>query len=340
MKPRYPWPKHARSRHAKPGHARRLDVVLTIVAVLFLATLFILGGGPNAALRAYSAPDVVLDGQFDEWTDAPSWADSQNLPGANTMPGEPGYDPNDEPWDQKEIQYVEDIQTAMFIENSDGLWFKLDRWAKNGRGISQPVYYAVYFDMDADHPTPHQSIPGEEWYERFVNYGEDHDWVLYCAFDPEEDSSEMCHVYLVRADYVIPADPTTPPSTWPDDIEDHIAWEAYGAWGEPYDKKTKMGGLSVEFGIPAAEMLEHLGVAPGSPGGNYQFFFGATLNDPLNKGFYPQQDFCPDFYDISRFDIPTLGWAGSAILVLLGSLMAYGALRRKTSAAGAPKAEP
>ncbi len=298
----------------RPG---RFDAATTVLAVVFLATLFVLAGGRDAILHAYNAPPVVLDGIFDEWAGAPNWPDTQI---------------KDEPVDQKEIQFVEDVQLASFIENADGLWFKLDRWPKTG-GIAQPVYYSVFFDLDMDHPTPHVPVPGEEWYERFENYGESHDWILICAFDPVAVGEEMCHSYLVRADLMIPPDPHAPVSQWPAFTEADIVTIGRGAWGQPYVRPD--GGLSVEFGIPASFLSGVMGISPGQA---LQFFFGATLNNPMNHTFYPQQDFVPDDYDITREDIPTLGIAGTALLLLVAAGIAYGAVRkneaRSSSASG------
>lgn len=326
----------------KKKPAGRFDTVLSILAIVFLITLFLLAGGRNAVLQAYTAPMIRVDGYFDDWAGSPTWSDQQNLPGAN----QDDSDPDDEPSDQKEIQFVEDIRQVSCVENDDGLWFKIDRWEKNGGdgGTAREVFYSVYFDINNDHPTPHPDLR-DDWYERFYNYnsvdpetGKWIDWILYCAFYPEEPKDRTCHVYLVPSATVIP-DPNIPPSQWPKAVGP-VVWEMWGPGGELYNDKTGLGGLSVEFGLPADVMTRYMGITPGAPNQSFQFFFAATFKDPLNHGFYREQDFCPNDYDISRYDIPTLGPVGTAFFLVLIAAIAYASLRRGRPAPTGEAAKP
>lgn len=324
---------------------RAVDAALSIVTVGLLITLFFLAGGRNAVLQAWTTGPVTLDGEFSEWADAAYW-DDPKIHGRNYgVPDEAELAP-----DQKEIQFVEDIQRAWLIDNNDGFWFRLDRWwdKPNSPGIKQPVYYCVYFDLGMNHEHPHYVLPGEkDWYGRFRDFDDPDpvlpvtpgdaikDYILFCAFNPDPDRTKgevMARLYLAEAAPVIP-DPTAPANQGNTFPASALVWpgpatpvaEYIGDWGEPFDTTTKEGGLSVEYGLPSYVLTDIMGLQPGDA---FQIFFGATLNDPLNKGFYPQQDFAPNEYDIARYDVPALGVVGTALLFAMVAGIALSSLRR------------
>ncbi len=279
-----------------PRRLRRLRAILTLVTVPLLSAAVLLGGAP----KTLAAPrPIVLDGDFLDWDGRIQFPDTYR---------------KDEPEDQENINFKEDIRCVYYATNPGVPWlyFRVDRFAKGNdppdtrnSGVRQAVYYCVYFDMSNHHTDPQ---------DRFQGYKDTNDYVLYCAYKPQPDAGEPnTHVYLARANpgvftlsklsddpsSIIWGGPYRPPSR-----------ETEGNWGQPYVEDTGTGGLVVEFGVPFSAFGSDFGV--GQP---IQFFFAATLNDPLDNLYNPKQDFCPNTDGIAWQPIPTLGTIGTIVFL-------------------------
>ncbi len=270
--------------------SRRLATCLALAAALALGLII-----PTRA--SAGPPPIVLDGDFAEW---------------NGRIAIPDTSAREEPFDQKSVNFIEDIQWFYYGTNPGESWlfFRVGRYPKptggTRNGISQPVYYGIFIDFN----NTHRSTT-----DRFQGYQDPEDYVLYCAYTPDPGSGlPIAHVYLVPAPAVFQADELDPAA---------ILWEAQGPWGQPYDSATGTGGLIVEFGVPFEAFDPDF-----QPGQVIQFFLGATLNDPLNKIDYPQQDFCPNEGCIQDAPVPILGLLGTILLLGVGLAVAYLTMRR------------
>jgi len=267
-----------------------------LAAVPLLSAAILLAGAPRALA---APPPIILDGSFDDWVGRIQFADTYW---------------KDEPVDQQSINFKEDIQWAYYGTNAGEPWlyFKVDRFTKGndpptskGSGIWQPVYFSVFFDMSNHHTDPNN---------RFQGYQDTNDYILYCAYTPLPVAGEPnVHVYLARANpgvftlrklsdnpgSIVWGGPYLPPSPGTE-----------GDFGQPYNEADDTGGLVAEFGVPFSAFGSDFAV-----GQTIQFFFAATLNDPLNQLLYPQQDFCPDEGGIQDAPISTLGTVGTILLL-------------------------
>lgn len=262
---------------------------------------------PAGAPKVFAAPPpIVLDGDFSDWDGRVAIADT---------------DQKHEPKDQRKIKLEQDIQRVYFATNEGEPWlyFRVDRYPRPTRrtenGIGRPVYYGVFIDYNNNRNT---TDPTDRW----QGYQDPEDFVLYCAYTPDPAPGQpIARVYLVPAPAVFGADKVDPGA---------IIWQAQGDWGQPYDKRTGTGGLSVEFGVPFSAFEPAL-----SPGQPIKFFFGATLRNPLEKLDYRRQDFCPNGEGIDWAPVSTLGLVGTILLLGTGVTVAYLAFRRRLGA-GAP----
>ncbi|HCJ10862.1 MAG TPA: hypothetical protein DHW14_06840 [Clostridiales bacterium] len=300
------------------------DPALAVLAGIFLVLLFAAAGGRGAFIQAATALAVTLDGDFSEWVPDPDVC----LYVTDTSV-------KDEPEDQQAINFREDIHRFFYAQGTrmrgatevNWLFFKVDRYPKpsggSRDGIRQPIYYAVFIDYDNDHPAEHASPVDDPW-ARFINYDEPEDYVLYCTFNPVPDSGEpSVELYLVPGDKALSDTVRLSPEdiVWP--TESTPVEEYSGDWGELYDRSTGTGGLSVEFGVPFDAFDPPL-----QYGQTIQFFLGATLNNPMNHTFYPQQDYCPNEADIVDTLVPSLGTAAAVLLIGVGLAVAYRTMRR------------
>lgn len=205
-----------RAQRCKTAGAKKLLALAVLVPGLLVA------GSPMVW-----AADITLDGDFTDWTGHIRIPD----------PWVKAPDPDDEPWWEKSIQFMEDIQYAYLATNEGESWlyFRVDRWPQDTGGtkdgIEQPVYYGVFFDFNNNHwvpfdpddkndepmyrfqgfqdPIPPADAATMPYAPHEVDPVDSSDFILYCAFtpNPPRDQSGLLtepyvRVYLVRAEAV------------------------------------------------------------------------------------------------------------------------------------------
>lgn len=282
------------------------------LAGLLAAVLLGTAGGPVVFA---APPPIILDGDFADWDGRITFWDTSV---------------KDEPDDQKSINFKEDIEYFYYATNEGQPWlyFRVDRYPKPGGsgkdGIDSPVYYIVYIDCNNSHTSPT---------DRFEGFQDPVDHLVICAFVPEAGNPNASVVVVHAPDFFFAPGMKLDPAAiiWPTPATP--ASEYQGPWGQPYDQGTGTGGLWVEFGVPFTAFEPDF-----EPGQMLRFFVGATLNNPLNKISYPQQDFCPNVIGgVTDAPVSTLGLMGTALLILTVLSFAYWSARRRWPVRTAPE---